>query len=486
MLIYAYPTYREITMTLAAVSPLPTQAMLVFSGSESDSARADAIDRLHNATAIYTAEHAVDDVLARLSWPSGSARMVDPSAGEGVFLVRALAKALAARPYTDDEVVSILEGWELHPYACAQARVRVAATLISFGRSASVAQHMAQRMVHNRDFLTEGPTTPTWDRIAGNPPYLRWINVPEFLRAQYNQVVPRYAAGDLAHSFLDRCARVLRPDGEIGFVTSDRWLFNAGSAGLREVLGRHLSIQHIERLDAKSVFHRSKQRRAGTPARVHPVSVHLTHAKGQPLTKAAIYPGTDTERYRGLPTLGDIATVRIAPWLGASGVFVVFHAEAIASRLPLDALVPAIDTDDVAGGILGTPKRFAIKTFPDVRPSAEVMEHIERNIGRMAPSARKGKLWLPPERFHQLDLSQPSLLVPRIAKSPRSVRIPAGILPINHNLSIVAGSPEVLDRVERALASQLASDWVAQHAPRLENGFVSLTTTMLRRLPIAD
>lgn len=83
-----------------------------------------------------------------------------------------------------------------------------------------------------------------------------------------------------------------------------------------------------------------------------------------------------------------------------------------------------------------------------------------------------------------MDLSCETLLVPRIATSPKAVRVPPGILPINHNLSIVCGEPGVLDRVEAALRSPLAAQWVRDYAPRLEGGYFSLTTTLLRKMPI--
>lgn len=458
--------------------------MSLFADDHGGAARMDAIDQLHAATAIYTAEDVVDQLLSRLNWPSGSRRLVDPSCGDGIFLGRAQVKILAQRAPSDEELLSLIEGWEIHPHACGQARARVAALLIAFGRAPAVAHALAVRMVHNRDFLTEGPTRPTWHAIAGNPPYLRWLNVPKLLRNDYAAHVPGYASGDMLHSFLDRCAWAVHDGGEIGFVTSDRWLFNMGSAKLREVLGKRLSIQHLERLDAKTAFYRPKQRRAGTPPRIHPVSVVLSQAGGQPLTQAAIYPGANTGRYRGMPTLGEVAVVRIAPWLGTAGIFVVSAAQVQESRLPPGALVPAVDTDDIVGDRLREPSRYAIRTHPDVLPDKEVLDHLERQMPRMAQRGRQGKAWMPPESFHKLDLNQPSLLVPRIAKSPKAVRVPAGYLPINHNLSIVSAEPGLLDQIERALRSDLASDWVREHAAPLENGYFSLTTTLLRNLPV--
>ncbi|MBB5546675.1 Eco57I restriction-modification methylase domain-containing protein [Paraburkholderia fungorum] len=448
-------------------------------------ARRAAIDELHARTAIYTASPVVDDLLKRLGWPDASCCLVDPSCGDGMFLARALDALLEVRPAGFDPRGQI-EGWEIHPVACVDARSRVATVLASHGWSPSRAATLASDMVHNRDFLTEGPTTPQWDIVAGNPPYLRAANVPDLLRSEYSRHVPDYARGDMLHSFLERCSRTVRPAGRIGLVTADRWLCNDGASRLRERLGQHLSLAHVERLSAETTFYRPKQRRAGSPPRVHPVSVVLVSDAGaeQNLTGRPIHPGVDESRYEGMRLLGDFAKVRIAPWLGTEGVFVVDAATA--RGLPPECLVPAVDTDDIQHGKLGTPTRWAIRTHPGEEPCPEIMAHLASRMHLMAKRGRQGKPWMPPESFHALDLSRESLIVPRIAKTPRAVRVPPGVLPINHNLSIVAGGAATLDQVEEALASPLAAEWARDYARRLENNYLSLTTTLLRRMPMAN
>src|SRR3546814_5820688 len=109
-------------------------------------------------------------------------------------------------------------------------------------------------MVRNADFLTDGPETACYDFVAGNPPYLRAQRIPDVLRRQYEAVTPAYARADMLHSFMDRCARTLKPDGEIALVTADRWLFNMNAAGLRASLGERFGIHHLERLDASTAF----------------------------------------------------------------------------------------------------------------------------------------------------------------------------------------------------------------------------------------
>ena len=103
---------------------------------------------------------------------------------------------------------------------------------------------------------------------------------------------------------------------------------------------------------------------------------------------------------------------------------------------------------------------------------------------RMAKRGLRKIPWMPPESWHRRSLSEPILLVPRIARTLRPVRVPQGVLPINHNLSIVAADSKTLDDIEEMLSSKDANEWMQAHAARLESEFFSLTTTLLRQLPV--
>lgn len=450
------------------------------------SPREQAIHALHAATAIYTREPVVDDLLDAVDWPRGKRRLVDPSCGDGVFLGRALIRLLREEPDIDgDTLVDVLQGWELHPGAAQHSRERVAEILEEHGWCAAMPAAIAARLVRHADFLTQGPTTPYCHVIAGNPPYLRWANVPALLREEYAAALPQHAVADLLHSFLDRCATALLPDGEVALVTADRWLFNLGASKLREAIGKRLAIDHLRRLDPSTTFYRPKDRRAGTPPRIHPVAVVLRPPSlaSIPLSAAPVFPDRleHPNQHKG-PTLGDIARVTLAPWLGTNGIFVV--DEATAATLPAEYLVPAIDTDDIRDGQLQPPKRYAIRTTPDTPPPPAILAHLEANMHRMAKRGLRKIPWLPPESWHRRSLNEPILLVPRIARTLRPIRVPPHHLPINHNLSIVAADSKTLDEIEEVLCSDEANAWMQDHAARLEGGFYSLTTTLLRQLPV--
>lgn len=447
-----------------------------------------AIEKLHDATAFYTAEPIVDRLLDMLAWPSDGKRMVDTSCGDGAFLDAALRRLLKTQPtISGARIAHLIQGWEIHYFAAAEARARMARILADHGFTADTAAAVAAAMVTHGDFLVEGPRTPTWDCVAGNPPFLRYANLPDILRAEYERTLPDYSQGDMLHSFIDRCTLTLRPQGEIALVTSDRWLFTQCAAELRAVVGQRMGLHHLERLDCTSAFYRPKTRRAGQPPRIHPVAVVLREA-GQcrtALTRAPIYPDADDASYAGYRTLEELSKVRLAPWLGKHGLFVVDQPTADAAGIPRSLLVPAVDTDNLKGGVLSTPTKFAIRTFRDIEPPPEVMRHLDANMHLLAKSkVRATQRWLPPESFERLDLSQPGLLIPRIAASLRPVRVPAGILPLDHGISIVTAGAATLDELEEALLRPESEAWVRARAPRLENGYFSLTPTLLRSLPL--
>jgi hypothetical protein len=469
----------------SSASAVPPMAASITAELFTRSRRATAIDVLHAATALYTQDPIVVQLLDQISWPAGAGALLDTSCGDGAFLHRALERVLDAHPTLSDQALCArLEGWEIHFFAASEARNRLRRVLIEHGREASRASALASQMIRCGDFLTEGPRHGHYQAIVGNPPYLRMLNVPDPLRGEYETVLPEYARADLLHSFLDRCAALLARDGELAMVTADRWLFNEGAARVREVVGQHFGLASLTRLEAASAFYRPKLRRAGTLPRIHPVAVVLkAHREAvQPIGRAPIYPGECALRSAIHEVLGDVAEVRLAPWLGTAGIFLV-DAE-VSSTWPAGTTVPAIDTDDLKGGVLTPPRRRAILTRPEEAPVPQVLAHLDRELPRMCARGRSAIHWMPPEPFHRFDLSRPSLLVPRIAKTLRPVRVPAGILPVNHNLSIVRAGSMSLDDLEALLNGSAAKEWIAHRAPRLENGYRSLTTRLLRTLPV--
>jgi hypothetical protein len=452
--------------------------------------RAAAIDALHAVTCLYTRAHVVDDLLDRIQWPSGTGSLVDPSCGDGAFLVAAIRR-LRPRP-GDFQSASRVNGWELHPAACASARANVAEELENVDWSPQNARQVANACIHEGDFLADGPPPGSVAYLVGNPPYPRLGNLPRIFKELYRLTMPPHARGDILDMFLARCGSVMATDGAIAFVTSDRWLSNANTSALREQIGRRSGIAHLRRIDAATSFYRPKFRRAGTPPRVHPVSIVLQPMREglSPLGRAPVYPEVDSpgqnpETEETVP-LSSIADVRLAPWLGPKGIFWIRMDSEAARRLPPDHLVPVIRTSDLSPheDRLASPAHVAIRTCRNTEPCGAVTRHLKETLHLMPPRGRQATWWVPPELLPPTP-SQEGLLIPRIARRLRPVPLPPGLVAIDHNFMVVSIAPGIsIQALRRILLHSDVQRRAIDRAPRLENGFVDLRTKFVRALAI--
>jgi hypothetical protein len=434
------------------------------------------IAAIHQGTGIYTTTPEIEALLDQLDWPAQGRRLLDPGAGNGGFLVAALRRLDLA---LDDvaEATRRVHGYEFYREAVSDARRAVFDHLYGRGWTSSAAWRAANEIVEDHDFLLSPVPTGTWDVIAANPPYWRLANLPAGYRLDYEATVPAHARADLLYAYLDRSADVITSDGHIGLITADRWLLNSGSSELRRRLGTRYTVASARRLDAESTFYRPKTRRRGTVSRVHPVSLILTPTgSGRPLG-AEPFRLTPLPAVDGVP-LRDIAEIRLAPWLGPDGIFIVGPG----SGLPAEHLVPVVEPTDIDGQTVRAPRKWALATDATEPPPA-ILAHLDATLDRMPSRGRRAVRWLPPETFAgRLPLDHDAVLVPRIARRLTGVRLPAGRLPINHGLVVVCGLPveSVLAMLDDPEVQAQASDL----SLGIDGGYRSFTATVLRQLVI--
>jgi len=452
------------------------QSSLLFGADE----REETIDSIHQGTAIYTALPEIEALLDRLEWPARGERLLDPGAGNGGFLVAALARLSLD---VDDVATAAwrVHGYEFHAGAAASARRSVSEHFRSRGWNHAASNRAAEAIVEIRDFLLTPVPVGTWDVIAANPPYWRYANLPAEYRFDYDVAIPAHARADLLYAYLDKAADIVARSGRIGLVTADRWLLNSGSAELRRRIGERWSVTDVRRLESSSAFYRPKSRVRGTPARVHPVALVLEPGHEGRALCASAFPVDLKADVVGTP-LGEIATIRLAPWLGPDGIFMVSDP----SGFPEERMVPCVEPEDLdkETGTIRTIRRWAIRTDRS-EPEPEILAHLDKELHRMPPRGRQKTRWLPPEPFDgKLPLTVDAVLVPRIATTLRAIPLPAGTIPVNHNLVVVSGMPA--EELRRILEHPLVREQADAIALRLENGYHSYTATLLRALIVPE
>src|SRR3546814_993809 len=102
------------------------------------------IDQIHRGTAVYTALPEIEALLDLLEWPAHGKRLLDPGAGNGGFVVAALARIPMAANDVETAVHRV-RGYEFHPGAAKTARAAVTNHLIARGWNGGIASSAADR-----------------------------------------------------------------------------------------------------------------------------------------------------------------------------------------------------------------------------------------------------------------------------------------------------------------------------------------------------
>ena len=241
---------------------------------------------------------------ARVDW--AKARVLDPAAGGGAFLLPVAARMTAALNGSEPRVVLAqierrLKGLELDPHAAGFAQTALDVLLAPLSRAAGRA---APRIVEVADTLERAPKAE-YDLVIGNPPYGRVGLTPE-QRQRYARSL--YGHANLYGVFTDIALRWTRPKGVIAYLTPTSVLGGQYFAALRRLLAEDAPPEAIDFVHSrKGVFEDALQetmlavfRKGATPAAVQ---VH--------------YVTLENEREAALVRNGTIRLPEVpnAPWL---------------------------------------------------------------------------------------------------------------------------------------------------------------------------
>jgi adenine-specific DNA-methyltransferase len=107
------------------------------------------------------------------------------------------------------------------------------------------------------DFL-KIPPEPVYDVVIGNPPYVRWRNIPEewrnlFKKKSYWQKIMNGLC-DLTYAYIYHAVNFLKDNGELIFICPLFWTETLHGRYLREYLSEHGSVELLINLNEAKVF----------------------------------------------------------------------------------------------------------------------------------------------------------------------------------------------------------------------------------------
>ncbi|OXM72990.1 MULTISPECIES: Eco57I restriction-modification methylase domain-containing protein [Amycolatopsis] len=179
----------------------------------------------------------------------GSVHLLEPSCGSGAFLgvvIERLIESATAYGRNLAELEDAIRAYDLQTNHVEASRELCCRLLLDAGVSQTVAQKLAGSWVNHADFLLSGVDERSVDVVIGNPPYIRYDDLPGDLAAKYRHMWPTMRGrGDIYIGFIERSLRLLAPGGKIGFICADRWMRNQYGSDLRQLIAQQYAVEHI-------------------------------------------------------------------------------------------------------------------------------------------------------------------------------------------------------------------------------------------------
>lgn len=500
----------------------------------------DALERLKTAPgedrgAIYTRTEVVDFMLDLLGYtadkPLWKRRLLEPSFGGGEFLLQAVARLLetARRDSVSyEDLRDSLRGVELHRDSFDDTRRKLLALLTSSGLSENAASALVSQWLINGDFLLE--SLQCFDWIVGNPPYVRQELIPaEMLAAYRRRYVTLFDRADLYVPFMERSLQLLKPDGQVSFICSDRWMKNRYGRPLRSMISSGYSLRYYVDMVGTAAFQSEvvaypaitviQRGNSGTKARI----AHRPEISEQALTQLSRTLTGPPSNFNGKVTELSSLPAGDDPWLlesdalpsldlvrrleatfptleeagcsvgigVASGADRIFIGPYVSLDVEPSRKLPLATTRDLVNGVvewngLGVINPFeedgslaALESYP--RFAAYLREH-QSALQKRHCAKRSGDAWYRTiDRITPSLAQRPKLLIPDI-KGEASIVLEEGRLYPHHNLYYIISSQWPLTALQAVLLSGIARLFVRAYSTKMRGGCLRFQAQYLRRI----
>ena len=451
-----------------------------------DLGREPAVDALHRSCGVYTETEVVNRILDAVGWKADAdlsrARLLEPAAGNGQFVVAAAGRLVASyRSRRTDVSAASLKGrivaFELHSGAAEEARSRTESLLREAGVHHRTATACAKAWIRNADFLLTPKPSDGFTHAVGNPPYIRWAKIPEKLKAEYTQCLSdEMTGGDLFLPFLDLALEQLQPGGRCGFLCSDRWRFMAFAGPFRRKWLPVLTIESEEQVPAADVF--------VDDVDAYP-SILVASKRGKRIRSTPPKPRV------GEKTLGELGyVVKVGPALGHTPAFVLEPDE---ENVEPALLMPWIDGSEITDGTINWRGRRVVTLFDDEGQLINLQDYqllssrLERFKTELSQRSivRNGAPWYRTiDRVRIRDWGRPKLVLPELANPPRLAIDRAGCIPSHGVYAIFAPNDEVDALYDRLRGGGLATA-LEGISPKIKGGYVRCYKRFLKKIQLA-
>lgn len=433
-------------------------------------------------------------------------RLLDPAGGNGVFIleaIRRLSASAAQYNFSFTEAYTGLCVVEIDVDSAIKLVNAITDCLRELGRLPEIPDPSV--IVIHHDFLRL--PTLSFDVIVGNPPYVRYDNVPVEVRELYRQRYRTFShRADLYVPFFEKGLRSLTPGGRLCYICPNRWLKNGYGQGLRGLIAKGYTLSAVIDLEAARPFEEAV---AAYPAITlienrwsdDPIRWSVADNDAQLVTQAlsaTLLPRPQSndwqQNFRGehrSQTMQPIESqgfkIGIGVATGADRIFIGNDLDVEESRR-----LPILMARDLRGNRLCWSGQHVINPFDangqlvDLDQYPKLARYLnahrsalsQRHIARKNPMAWYRTI----DRIHADLAAQPKLLLPDMSANERLL-LDEGLYYPHHNLYYIT-SPDVqaLKVLGALLMTSDVRSQLARLSTRMNGGYLRWQSQHLRKL----
>ncbi|MGM9741332.1 MAG: Eco57I restriction-modification methylase domain-containing protein [Candidatus Cryptobacteroides sp.] len=431
--------------------------------------------------------------------------ILEPACGEGEFVVeiihRLKASSLRFGFGFEEAFLNNVFAYDIDGSKVARCRERISMLGYSFPVDANVLQ---------ADFLTEN--VRSFDVIVGNPPYVRYEQIPAALLSCYKQ---RYHTfhyrADLYILFFEKTLNQLNPGGHHCFICSNRWLKNEYGKKLRGWIAQNFRIESIISLEKSADAFQED-------VLAYPAITLITNAGPGPsfpfielnsIKQLGLIEGRqirtpDSDDWSCVfnhlqndDTLVTIEEMGFQIGVGvATGADSVFVSKDLPAMVEMELLLPALNAKDMSGNRLHWSGHYLLNPYKPngdlinledyPRAAAYLLSHRETLQKRHTALKNPEKWYKTIDRIVPSLKNSPKVLLPDISGN-QFIFVDDGNFYPQHNLYYVTGGSLLKLKL---LGAMLMSDYVREQLLCITNcmngGYPRWQSQYLRKLVMPD
>lgn len=458
---------------------------------------------------VFTSPEVVSYMLDLVGYTSGkdlsTIKILEPSCGEGEFVIEIVRRLRdSSRRYGFDFREVLLKNvyaYDIDGKKIDTCKARLAQEGINVSLEANILQ---------ADFLTQQILDV--DVVVGNPPYIRYEQIPQDLLSNYRQLFHTFHyRADLYILFFEKTLRSLRPGGRHCFICSNRWLKNEYGKKLRAWIAKSFRLETIMSLEKAPDAYQEDV--LAYPAitlisNASPVAsftfAELTSIHQLENVQGKVLPSPRTEDWsNAFNTLSADDTLLTIEEMGfmvgigvATGADSIFIAKDLPARVEKELLLPALNARDMSGNRLQWSGKYLLNPY---KPNGELislddypmaadylLSHRDALQKRHVARKNPGKWYKTIDRIVPSLKDTPKVLLPDISGN-QVIFVDEGKYYPQHNLYYITGGSI---RQLQLLSAMLMSDYVKGQLLSITNcmngGYPRWQSQYLRKLLMPD